>query len=531
MPRSPQDCQYGNRWLKFFRKWHRWPGLILGLFFILWAISGIVMNHRGLFSGFDINRKYLPAEHRYTNWNNAAVKSAVKIGEDSLLIYGNIGIWLTDSTFSSFSDFNKGFRNGIDNRKISSMLVTGNGNIYAGTLFGLFHYNKSGVQWEKIDIKIEDERIQWLVEKQGNVMVLTRSELFELQDDPGKLNFWQLQLPPPQGYDDKTGLFRTIWVIHSGEIYGQAGKLIVDALGLIVILLAITGVLHFSMPYALRKLKKQKKSLKLASSTKRTSAKWHKKAGIWIAIFILINTITGMFLRPPLLITIANARVGKIPWSVLDTPNPWEDKLRAIIYDEEAGAFIFGTSEGLFYTDEGLSNEMVPLSGQPPLSVMGINVFQKTAPGNYMIGSFNGLFDWSARNGVARNHLTGELVVPSNSGSKPFGEKLVSGYLKLENGNSVYFDYNTGAEALGDNLIFKDMPSEILENSPMSWWNVALEVHTGRIFKPITGDFYILIVPLLGLFGTILVISGIVVWIKLYLRKNRSCPGPKQMGP
>jgi hypothetical protein len=47
-----------------------------------------------------------------------------------------------------------------------------------------------------------------------------------------------------------------------------------------------------------------------------------------------------MFLRPPLLITIANARVGKIPWSVLDTPNPWEDKLRAVIFDEEIGGNI-----------------------------------------------------------------------------------------------------------------------------------------------------------------------------------------------
>ena len=85
-----------------------------------------------------------------------------------------------------------------------------------------------------------------------------------------------------------------------------------------------------------------------------------------------------MFLRPPLLITIANARVGKIPWSVLDTPNPWEDKLRAVIWDEEISGFIFGTTEGMFYADKGLNQEMIALQGQPPLSVMGINVFQKT---------------------------------------------------------------------------------------------------------------------------------------------------------
>jgi hypothetical protein len=36
--------------------------------------------------------------------------------------------------------------------------------------------------------------------------------------------------------------------------------------------------------------------------------RWHKKAGIWIVVLILVNIVTGMFLRPPLLITIANAR-------------------------------------------------------------------------------------------------------------------------------------------------------------------------------------------------------------------------------
>lgn len=521
MTRSPSDCQYGNKWLKFFKKWHRWPGVIMGLFFILWAISGVVMNHRQLFSPLDINRKFLPEEHRYKNWNNAAVKSGVSIGKDSILIYGNIGIWLTDTSFSSYTDFSDGFRKGIDNRKISSMLVSDKGNIYAGTLFGLFYFERISGKWLKINLPLKDERIQWLVEKEGKVIILTRSEMLEAIDDPDNFSNKELILPPPEGYDNKAGLFRTIWVIHSGEIYGMAGKLIVDALGLIVILLAITGALHFSMPYALRRLKKQKKSTVLASSTKRTSAKWHKKAGIWIAIFILINTITGMFLRPPLLITIANARVGKIPWSVLDTPNPWEDKLRAVIWDDDINGFILGTTEGLFYTDTALNHDLIPLPDQPPLSVMGINVFQKTGHDTYLVGTFNGLFDWSSRDGVRQlaDHITGQPPKPFEKGSKPFGNQMVSGYLKLENGNSVYFDYNRGAVASGD-FKLPEMPGIIIEKSPMSWWNFALEVHTGRIFKPLIGDFYILIIPIFGIFGTILVISGILIWIKLYARKN-----------
>ena len=522
MSMSPKDLKCGNRWLKFFRKWHRWPGVIMGFFFILWAISGIVMNHRQLFSGFDISRKFLSREYRYVNWNNAAVKSAVTIGPDSLLIFGNIGIWLTDSNYASFKDFNAGFPKGIDNRKVSSMLVTKKGNVYAGTLFGLYHFDPLRGLWVKLNIPVNDERIQWLVEKDGEVLILTRSELLSAVDDPGKFSVEKLHLPPPEGYDNKASLFRTIWVIHSGEIYGFTGKLIVDALGLILILLAITGTLHFSMPYALRRRKKLKKSTVLASSTKRISAKWHKKAGIWIALFLLINTITGMFLRPPLLIAIANSRVGMIPFSVLDTPNPWEDKLKAVIYDEDAGGFIFGTNEGLYFADKDLKQKMIALAGQPPLSVMGINVFEKSGPGRYLVGSFNGLYDWSPGDGVSPvgdSISTKRDGVPLNN-AIPFGDQMVSGYLKSETGKEVYFDYNRGAVILTGTDEFPAMPLEIIKESPMSWWNFALEVHTGRIFKPLIYDFYILIVPLMGLFGTILVISGLMVWIKLYARKN-----------
>jgi hypothetical protein len=46
--------------------------------------------------------------------------------------------------------------------------------------------------------------------------------------------------------------------------------------------------------------------------------KWHNLSGSWLIVVLLLTTLTGIFLRPPLLITIANSRVGKIPYSILD---------------------------------------------------------------------------------------------------------------------------------------------------------------------------------------------------------------------
>jgi uncharacterized iron-regulated membrane protein len=65
------------------------------------------------------------------------------------------------------------------------------------------------------------------------------------------------------------------------------------------------------------------------------------------------------------------------------------------------------------------------------------------------------------------------------------------------------------------------MTPEILEKSPISLWNVKLEIHTGRIFQSLVGDYYILIVPLVGLFSLVILITGFLVW---WLRKKIPSP-------
>ncbi len=80
--------------IQFFRKYHKWISVVFTLFIILFAVSGIILNHRKLLSGIDVNRKLLPDEYAYKNWNNAAVKSTLKLSNDSILIYGNIAYGL-----------------------------------------------------------------------------------------------------------------------------------------------------------------------------------------------------------------------------------------------------------------------------------------------------------------------------------------------------------------------------------------------------------------------------------------------------
>ena len=122
----------------FFKKYHKWLGAIFALIILSYVFSGIILNHREALSFINVNRKLLPKEYRYQNWNNAAVKSTLKISPDSILVYGNIGIWLTDSSYTDFINFDSGFPKGIDNRKIFQIIKTTWSGLLAGTFSGLY---------------------------------------------------------------------------------------------------------------------------------------------------------------------------------------------------------------------------------------------------------------------------------------------------------------------------------------------------------------------------------------------------------
>jgi len=178
-----------NRILKLLKKLHQWPAIIIAFFAIIFALSGIIMNHRQLFSPVDVSRKILPPNYTYKNWNQAAVRGSVQTAENEALIYGNIGTWKAKDGFNSFEDFNQGFPKGIDNRKIYSVVLHEN-TLFAGTQLGLYK-REAGKNWERISLSVE-ERIADLALKNDTLLVLTRHYLLKSANGT---DFITVQLP------------------------------------------------------------------------------------------------------------------------------------------------------------------------------------------------------------------------------------------------------------------------------------------------------------------------------------------------
>lgn len=501
-----------------YKKLHRWPGLIVSFVLLYYGITGVFMNHRELFSGMDISRNALPGNYKYHNWNNAALKGNLNLSRDSILVYGNIGIWLTDSTFSHYKSWNSGLPQGSDNRKIFDVHQDNRGNLYAATLFGLYGFDKAHSVWKKFKFDGENERFTGIESIGDTLYAINRSYLFKGKSEGIHTRFNRIELPTPEGYVSKISLFSTIWQIHSGEILGLPGKLFVDLLGIVTVFLSATGIIYFFFPGWLKRRNKKDKPVRKIARINGWSLRWHNKIGAWTFWMLIILFFTGIFLRPPLLIAIAKAEVSPLKYSHLDQPNPWYDKLRDILYDPQRGILLLSTSDGMYFT-EPKDLQPIRFPNQPPVSVMGINTFQNYDKGAFLIGSFSGLFLWHPDYPEVFNYVTGKLYHEETSG-RPVGDYKVTGTINTPGGEFYMVDYDRGIIPIGARYDFPEMPPTVRQESKMSLWSVCLEVHTGRFFQNITGDFYILIVPLAGLTGIMVVVSGYLLWRKRYRRKN-----------
>lgn len=450
-----------------WRKHHKWAGLIVSFFLIMFCISGIILNHRGAVAGIDISRSLLPQRYEYSNWNGGLLRGTIA-HNGNILAYGANGIWMTDSAATGFTDFNSGLPDGADHRQIRQMATGARGELFALSPFGLYHYGAHG-RWHGIEILTDDdERLSDLTMRGDTMLVTSRSHMY--MSLPPYKDFKRITIKTPKGYDGKISAFRTVWLLHSGELFGTVGKLVVDAVAIVLILLCVTGIVYWIMPIYIKRCKKQ-----LGRQGKKV-LKWsfllHDKAGRYTIVLTVLVALTGWCLRPPMLIPLATNRIPTIPGTATDgSQNAWNDKLRMLRYDDACGDWLLSTSEG-FYSLTSLDAIPEKITNAPTVSVMGLNVWQRNADNEWLCGSFSGMFVWNRQRNTCTDFFTHKPAAPK-SGS-PFGNKAISGYSSHFACGPFAVDYNDGTTTISQPARFA--------NLPMSLWNVALEVHSGRIY-------------------------------------------------
>lgn len=488
---------------------HRRVSLVLGVFVVLYALSGVVLNHRAAFARFHVSRAWLPREFRYHNWNNAAVKGAVDVGADGILLYGNIGAWRAEADCSNARECNRGLPAGADRRQLERVFLTAQGDILAGTRYGLYRLDEATDTWRAVPLHVEAPHVVDLAQKGDRLYVLTRSQV--LAGPAARLDALRpLDLQPPPDWDGKARLFRLIWQIHSGELFGLPGRLVVDLLAAAFVLLAFTGAALFHGPKWIRRRNRAGKRALRTAGLVRVSRRWHRRVGIWMALFLLAGTLLGMFLRPPFLLAIVRKRVAAWPGTTLRNAGPWHDRLRRLHYDSRQDRFVLSTADGFYVLDGSMEAQPRQPACEPPVSVMGLKVLESHDDGGYLVGSFMGLYRWAPEQGVVVNWMT-KGAPPPERARLPFGRDMVSGYLRDKAGRGYVFDYRRGAMPVGHAEAFPAMPDPA-RKSPISLWTLALETHTGRLYRCFLGWGQLLWVALSGLGIVVILVTGVIWW-------------------
>lgn len=534
-----------------WKKYHRWLGLVLSVFMLVFCVSGIILNHREVFSDCEVSRKWLPASYYIKNFNNGVVKGTVVKKSaahslssencDSVLAYGCAGVFLTDSRLSTWQDFNAGLPESIDERNVRHVVKAKDGSLWCAALRDVYRYDENSHRWKKVELPDNEERIMdvALAKDSMTVVALTRSRVFTIvpfvqygeivKIGKSSSETYRVEskiIPAPKKYEPKTTLFKLVWHLHSGEFFGLPGKLVVDAIALVLIVLSITGILLFILPYDIRRAKKlaAKARMKRLGKQFAWNMKWHNKIGYVTIVLTLWIAITGMCLRPPLMVPLV---LSKLPQAVGEDGNVWQDKLRAIRWDAVQGDWLVSTSEGFLRVDEDFSQapKMLPDDECPKLSPMGVTVWESGGKGGWIVGSFRGIYRWNPVNHSLNQILDYFTGKPSEETSMiPISDNLVCGYSEdFLGGKPLVFDFAKGVEdAKGQAVALcndepktsrneESMSDLICETAPMSLWNVALELHVGRCYSPFLGPLSDLFVFLYGLLITLVFLSGYII--------------------
>lgn len=457
---------------KTWRKHHKWLGLLFAFFMLIFCISGIILNHRSAVAGVNVSRAWLPQRYHYENWNGGLLRGTLScMGKDSssnILVYGTGGIWRKDAR-GGFADFNSGIPEGADYRQIRAMVQTPRGELFALSPFSLYRRDGNS-DWRIVSLPVDDGgKLTDMICRGDTLVVLSRS--FVYTSVPPYSSFTEIQLKSPIGYEPETTLFRTVWLLHSGELFGTAGKIVVDIIGVILIVLCITGILIWLLPKQIKRSKHHGHTAAGGTRLMRLSLLCHDTVGRTTIILTLLLALTGWCLRPPLMIPLVLNKVGIIPGTELDSPNAWRDKLRMIRYDADSNEWLLSTSEG-FYSLKTLRSVPCIVKDTPPVSVMGLNVWQQDEKGRWLCGSFSGMCVWDRHNNTVTDYFTGKPATKKKG--IPISDNAVSGYSADLTAKPFSVDYYGGTAAIAQPERFATLP--------MSLWNVALEVHSGRIY-------------------------------------------------
>lgn len=504
---------------------HKYIGLFLLIFLAWMSISGVLLNHPKLMRNSSVPGWMVPDNYHPKNWSRSTLKNIVYLNtqKDSAFFYGRQGIHLYNEKTQIFSPCMKGdFPHAAWKKRTNHLVIDKFSKaILAATNDGLYKFNTKNLNWNEVLLPGNNEPIIKILQSKDNTILVTKSS-FYISDNKSFNNFKRV-IPKRENEPNTISLIRVFFQIHDGSIWGLTGKIIWDIAGIVLFFLCISAFYIWYFPKRWKR-KHKRKGLKSPKSEKKAFSfffKYHKKVGWYFAFLLIVIFFTGMFMRPPLIMTLARGKVAKKWYPALQNKNPWDYKIRNAFYDSHNKQFVVDCKDGIWIGDFTQNKSFTRTKLPIRIFAMGATVFEEKKPGTWIIGSFGGLQEYNSLTKEIKNIVQ---VKSSKNEGRP-AKTMVTGYIHTKDSIAFILSHNKGLCDLKGNAVSHaiPMPEYIRDNYRMPLWNFLFELHNARIFRSVLGGFYILIIPLGGLLGLLILLSGVFdYWyVKLKGRKRK----------
>jgi len=512
------------------RWFHKNIGLLLILYGILMGVSGIFVNHPDWIAGLSVHRSLVPPQYHPEDFDHGTLSQVVYSNRDQNKAYlaGSEGVWATDDGGYTFQQMQNGFPESRAHRLTNAIhLHEGRINrLIAGTETGLFICDPAEQHWSHIPLGGEIEPVRSILKVNDTILVFTKSAIWQCVPDKADDQYWQFnhinstRLITEDSEAHNVSLILFFFDLHPGKLFGLAGELLFDLIGIIIVLLCLSAFYVWYYPKRSKKQRKTNSALSantgFAHSLFRFLFKYHLKIGIWVTPILLIMSATGLFMRPPLLMIPALMTVPASVYPGHPAVESFNERIVRAVHDHANQRIIIEATDGFWATpDDDLSHPFEEIDWPIPIHVMGSTILDTDEKGNLIAGSFSGGFRYERETEKVIDLITDQEA--HDVSTMRSAENMVTGYFTTPQGERFITTYHDGLIPLTyaqQNGRF-EMPEAMTDQYRMPLWNYMFELHNGRFFRDWIGGWYIL-VPILGSFlFLVLTITGLFDWLMI----------------
>lgn len=529
------------------RWFHRYLGLLLFAYLMVEGVTGVLLNHPRWIAPWSAPRWLVPPSYRVEDWNRGSLRTMVFSKKEPSLgfLAGTEGVWKTTDGGITFQPMTSGYpASRADRRTNHLLMLEGDAptRLLAATRRGLHVCTLDNERWAPVALGQEAEDVRKVLLVGDQLIAFTASHAY-VSAAGGELEFQPAALVRAGGNDQQASaalpLVKLVFALHSGEIWGLPGRLLMDGVGLALMFLSASAIYVWYFPRSKHWFPRKRNSAAGGEERRRRVFQWlwryHIDIGVWATAFLIVVAVTALLMPPsPLVFLATRTVVSRQFWPGPLPRDPWHESIGNAAYDAANHEIVVESAGALWRGPADLTGAFVKDASSPRSSGMGVNVLEFTGDGGLLIGSFSGLYECRPSGGPVIDLRTGKPRVSGPTRRDAKGWK-VAGYFETASGERFAVLHDEGIVGIGGaepNGRFS-MPSAMTLGYRMPLWSFLFELHNGRIVRDWTGSAYYLI-PVLGAAGLLLIcVSGLYDWAfrKLSARQAECASAPDQAAP